>query len=221
MIENLTTQLKHLSLLVPVEFFVLLGGFLEEIIAPIPSPLIMTLAGSLLYMQQKGMPALIFISLLAAIGKTFGSWLLYIASDKAEDLIMEKFGKWLGVTHKDIESIGKHFDNTWKDDLLLIILRAFPLIPGAPVAVVCGIIKLNPKTYIRSTFIGTFIRSLLFGFIGFGGLAKYQVIIDGINALESAGKLILILGTLGLGLWLYYLRKHGGVQKWIQKHIKK
>jgi len=219
MLDSLIVQLKFLSEQIPIGPFVLIGGFIEEIIAPIPSPLIMTVAGSMLHMQQKDVFALIFISALAAVGKTLGSWLIYVVSDRAEDVVMHKFGKWLGVTHKDIESIGKRFDKTWKDDVLLVILRAFPLIPGAPIAVVCGVIKLNPRTYIRSTFVGTLLRSLLFGFVGYAGLANYQVFIDGVNTLETIGKIILVLSVVGFSMWIYYLRKHGGVHNWIQKRF--
>ena len=220
MLDSIILQIKYLSEQIPIEPFVFVGGFIEEIIAPIPSPLIMTVAGSALHMQQKGVFVLIFISVLAAIGKTLGSWLIYVVSDRAEDVIMHKFGKWLGVTHKDIESIGRYFDKSWKDDVLLVILRALPLIPGAPIAVVCGIIKLSPKTYIRSTFVGTLLRSLMFGFFGYVGLANYQVFMDSVNALETVGKIILTLSVLGVGMWIYYLRKHGGVHNWIQKRFR-
>ena len=219
MLDSLIEQLKYLSGQIPIEPFVFVGGFIEEIIAPIPSPLIMTVAGSMLHMQQKGVFVLIFISILTAIGKTLGSWLIYVISDRAEDIVMNKFGKWLGVTHKDIESMGKYFDKSWKDDVLLVILRTFPLIPGAPIAVVCGVIKLSPKTYIRSTFLGTFLRSLLFGFVGYAGLANYQVFMDSVNAFETVGKIILVLSVLGFGIWIYYLRKHGGVHNWIRKRF--
>lgn len=221
MLDNLILQLKNLSERIPIGPFVLIGGFIEEIVAPIPSPLLMTVVGSMVQVQGTGVIMLVSASVLAAIGKTVGSWLIYVVSDKAEDVVMRKFGKWLGVTHKDIESIGKYFDKSWKDDLLLIILRAFPLIPGAPVAVVCGIIKLSPKTYVFATFVGTFLRSLLFGFVGYGGVANYQVLIDSVNAFETAGKIVFVIAVLGFGVWVYYLRKHGGVQAWIQKRFRR
>lgn len=219
MLDNFIAQLQFLSEQIPIGPFVLVGGFIEEIIAPIPSPLIMTLAGSALHIQGKGIFMLILISMLAAIGKTLGSWLIYVVSDRAEDVVAHKFGKWLGVTHKDIESIGKHFDKTWKDDILLVILRAVPIIPGAPIAVVCGIIKLSPKTYLRSTFIGTWLRSLLFGYVGYVGLSKRQSLVDSISTLETVGKIILVFSVLGLVVGTYYLKKHGGVHKWIEKRF--
>jgi len=140
MFENLILHLKILSEQIPVGLYALVGGFIEEIIAPIPSPLIMTTAGSLLRLQGYGIIALFLISFLAAFGKTIGSWIIYVVADKSKGLIVLRFGKFLGVTQQDVEKIGKRFDNTWKDDVLLVLLRAVPFIPGAPVAVVCGII---------------------------------------------------------------------------------
>ncbi len=221
MFENLILHLKLLSEQIPVGLYALVGGFIEEIIAPIPSPLIMTTAGSLLRLQKQGIAALFLISFLAAFGKTIGSWLIYIVADKSEDLIMLRFGKFLGVTQQDVKNIGKRFDNTWKDDVLLILLRAIPFIPGAPVAVVCGIIKLNPKRYLRSTLAGTFLRSLIFGFIGYNGLAAYQAIISRFDAIETTGTVLFVFLVLALLVWIYYLRKFGGIHVWIKKYFGK
>lgn len=221
MFDNLINQLKILSEKIPVSLFALIGGFIEEILAPIPSPLIMSIVGTVLYVQQKNFLILIVVCLLSAVGKTFGAWIIYVISDKAEDFAMDKFDKWIGVTHEDIESMGSYFNKTWKDDFLLIFLRAFPLIPGAPIAVLCGVIKLNMKTYIRSTFIGTFLRSFMYGFISYSGLANYQLIVNSINSLELVGKIIFIVLVVALIVWVYFLRKNGGIHNWIQKYIVK
>ena len=221
MFENLILRLTLLSEQIPVSLYALVGGFIEEIVAPIPSPLIMTTAGSLVRLQGQGIIALFLVSFLAAFGKTIGSWIIYVVADKSEDLIMLRFGKFLGVTRQDVENIGKRFDNTWKDDMLLVLLRAVPFIPGAPVAVVCGIIKLNLKRYLRSTLVGTFLRSLMFGFIGYSGLAAYQAVLGRLNALETAGKIILVLLVVACLVWFYSLRKSGGIHDWTKKYFGK
>lgn len=221
MFENLILRLTLLSEQIPVGLYALVGGFIEEIVAPIPSPLIMTTAGSLVRLQGQGIIALFLVSFLAAFGKTIGSWIIYVIADKSEDLIMLRFGKFLGVTRQDVENIGKRFDNTWKDDMLLVLLRAVPFIPGAPVAVVCGIIKLNLKRYLRSTLVGTFLRSLMFGFIGYSGLAAYQAVLGRLNALETAGKIILVLLVVACLVWFYSLRKSDGIHDWTKKYFGK
>jgi len=221
MFESLIGYVGQLSESVPLIPFAFLGGLIEEIVAPVPSPLVMVTVGSLIHSQEKGWLMLMLVSFLAAIGKTFGSWLIYFVSDKAEDVVTTRLGKWLSVSHGDLEEIGEYFDRSWKDDVLLVFLRAIPLIPGAPIAVVCGIIKLDLVTYLRSTLIGTFIRSLMFGLVGYVGTSYGQRFLEGVELLESLGKIVMLLGLVLGGVGLYYLRNHGGVGKWIKKYLKK
>jgi Na+/glutamate symporter len=47
MFEDLQHYIIDLASIVPIELFAVLSSFLEEIVAPIPSPLIGTLLGSL------------------------------------------------------------------------------------------------------------------------------------------------------------------------------
>lgn len=195
--EYLLNTLDTLINRVPILVYVTFGGLVEEIIAPIPSPLVMVSAGSLAQEQGK-LPVFVFvISFFAAIGKTIGSLVIYYIADKTEDIFLTRFGKFLGVSHKEIESLGKKFDNTWKDDLIIILLRAVPIFPGTPVALVCGLIKINIRTYIQSTFIGVFIRSLIFGFVGYLGMSQLDRIIantEGIGDLVVYTIIVLVFG---------------------------
>jgi len=47
MFSQLLTWIEGLSVLVPLELFVLIGSIIEELFSPIPSPLITTTAGFL------------------------------------------------------------------------------------------------------------------------------------------------------------------------------
>lgn len=201
--EYLITLLEKLSESIPLPIYVTIGGLVEEVIAPIPSPLVMTSAGSIAEQQGQTIMYLAFISLLAAFGKTIGAVIIYVFADKAEDLLLTRFGKFLGITHKEIESFGKKFNNTWKDDVLLVILRAVPIFPGAPVAAVAGLIKLNMRTYIQSTFIGVWIRSMIFAVIGFYGMSQLNHYIAGA---EGFGNLIFLI-IVGVP-FLYYVYKN-------------
>ena len=128
---------------VPLDLFVFGGAMVEEILAPIPSPLVMTLGGSIALAQKFPWMMLLWLALVGAVGKTLGSWLVYFVSDKAEDLVVGKLGKFLGVTHKEIENIGKYFYGDWRDDLIILLARALPIMPTAPVSIACGVIKVN------------------------------------------------------------------------------
>lgn len=196
--------LAKISEQVPIEIFSLMGGFIEELIAPIPSPFVTTLSGTLAARQGYGFYYVIFISFLAAIGKTLGSIIIYIVADKAEDIFLTRFGKFLGISHKEVENFGAKFDKSWKDDIILIALRAIPVFPGGPVTVVCGLIKLNFKTFVRSTFVGVWVRSILFGTIGYYGLGQLSNLL---LKTESIVDVVVIIATLAALIILVYKNK--------------
>jgi membrane protein DedA with SNARE-associated domain len=207
--DQILTFIEHLAYQIPLELFVIIGSFIEEILAPIPSPIVMVLAGSLAHAQEHSMLYLLWLALFGAIGKTAGAYILYFVADKLEDVVIQKFGKYVGVTHKEIESIGKKLNGGWQDNVFLFLARALPIIPSAPVSLGCGIIKINRKTFITSTFAGTYVRDLLYLYLGYLGLGNYKEIADGFEGIESIGKILLFVVLAGVVVWAYlHRRKH-------------
>ena len=206
-IQNAVEHLELYATNVPLELFVLLGSFIEEVIAPIPSPFIMTLSGSMAKTQDQTIIYLIILAILGAIGKTLGAWILYFIADKAEDVIIGKYGKFFGVTQKEIESIGKRLNKGWRDNIFIFMARAIPIIPSAPVSVICGLIKLNLKTYLFATFLGTCVRNMLYLYVGFVGVSSYENIIGGIDSAESIIQVIVGIAIVGIIIWAYYKRR--------------
>jgi len=200
-LTQINTYLLALSEKIPLELYAFIGGLLEEIIAPIPSPIIMTTAGGLHALNNGAFMGIVVLSLIAAFGKTIGSVVLYYLADWGEDLFVAKFGKYLGLNEKGLEKLSEKFKGGLKDILVLTFLRALPIMPGAPVAVACGAIKLDMKTYLISTYIGTFLRSLFFAYIGFVGAESYENMMGGMDSIES----ILTIGVIiviFVGIWL-------------------
>lgn len=209
LMAQIEQQLIAMAEKVPVEIFCFFGAMIEEIVAPIPSPLVMTVTGSIAEAQGQTFAYLFWLALIGAIGKTFGSWIVYMVSDKAEDVVIGKWGKFLGVGHKEVESIGKHFSGGWKDDVILFVARALPIMPTAPVSIVCGVIKVNMRTYIVSTFFGTYIRNMIYLYLGFAGLSTYQNLLGGLDSLESIVQVLMAGVVLGAVVFAYYRRSKG------------
>lgn len=205
--DNLITYIESLAYKIPLELFVLFGSFIEEIIAPIPSPIVMVLAGSLAHAQNHGVVYLFWLALFGAIGKTAGAYILYFVADKLEDVVIHKFGKYIGVTHKEIESIGSKLNGGWQDNVFLFVARALPIIPSAPVSLGCGLIKINKRTFLTSTFAGTYVRDLLYLYLGYLGLGNYKEIADGFEGIESIGKILLFISLVGIVVWAYLHRR--------------
>lgn len=196
-INQLTDQLTVYANLVPLEIFVFLGAAIEEILAPIPSPIVMTIAGSLAVAQGKIWTDLVILALIGAVGKTLGCYILYIASDKLEDIVIGKFGKFFGLSHKEIESLGMHFSGGLRDDIIIFLARAIPIVPTAPVSIVCGAIKIRLRTYLVSTFLGTIIRNMFYLYLGYVGLASYEKVIGQFESLEKIATVTLGLALVG------------------------
>jgi len=215
--EQIISLIKTLAHTIPLDVFAFIGSFLEEIIAPIPSPLVMTTAGTLAHTQNHTLLYLFWLALAASAGKTIASWLYYVLADKTEDLILTRFGKVIGVSHNEIESIGKHFNGTWRDDVILLVVRALPIMPTSLVSVVCGFIKLNMRTYLQSTFIGYFIRSFIFLYIGYTGMATYGNVSNDFVSVESFIKIVSGAGLILFLVWIFYKRSKGKIHDWLKK----
>lgn len=205
----------------PLGVFVVIGSLLEEIIAPIPSPLVGATAGSIAFTQQKGVPYLFLIGLLAALAKTFGCWIFYFVGDKAEDILTSKFGKFFGISHKEIEKIGAMFNGTSKDEIILAFVRSIPIMPTTPVSVACGFIKMNLKSYLGATFVGNYIRGMIFIFMGYAGLSTFTSMLNGMSSVESLINILIVVALAGVLGYVYYNRQKGKLPKFLNQNSKK
>lgn len=199
--------LTNWSHIIPLPLFTFFGALVEEIIAPIPSPLVMTLAGSLASAASKNWIYIILLALTGSIGKTLGAYIIYFVAEKAEHLILGKFGKFIGFSENDVENISSKINKGKKDYLVLFFLRAIPIIPTAPVSVVCGLVKIKLKTYILSTFFGTLIRNLIYLYLGFTSLNALDSINSEIDSFEKIGYAIVLIIVLIIFLYIYKLKK--------------
>ena len=221
LIAPLIELLHQLSGLVPLPVFTFVGALVEEIVAPIPSPIVMTLAGSMAASLGSPWIYLGFLALIGAIGKTIGSYVVYLISDKGEDLIMTKFGKYLGITHREVETISKHLNHGWRDEIMIFLLRAVPIMPTAPVSIVCGLIKVSLPTYLSATFFGTLVRNIFYLYLGFTSLGALESLNEGIDSLEKFGYLILLVLIALLFLYIYLQKKKNVGLSFLEKKSKK
>ena len=210
-IETLIDLLEQFAASVPVELFAFVGSFVEELIAPIPSPVVMTLAGSMAATNGSPFWYLFVIAVIAAIGKTVGAIILYLIADKSEDVILSKAGRYIGVTHKQVESIGNRFQGTPRDYITLLIIRSTPIIPSAPISLICGLIALPKKMFIICTFFGTIVRDFIYLYIGFTGLSAAAEITHGIEGISSI--VTVILGVIGVAVFAYILYRKYSANK--------
>lgn len=207
MFDFIIELLESWANLLPLPLFTFTGALIEEVIAPVPSPLVMTLSGSLA--EAKGMPV-VYLALLAftgAAGKTIGSFVIYWLADRFEDIITGRFGRFLGVSHKQIENLGARLEGKgewWA----MFLLRAIPIMPTAPVSFAAGVLALNLRTYLTSTFAGIFVRNLFYLYLGYAGTSTLERINESLDVFETIGYVILLAIMGGVFLYIYKKRRH-------------
>lgn len=209
MLDSLLQYLQTISLAMPLPLFIIAGSLVEEAIAIIPSPFVTTLAGSIAAQQNSNYAYLVALAVLAGAAKTLGCYVYYVLADKAEDILSSRFGKYLGISHKSIEAIGKKFEQGKRDDIVLFLLRATPLMPTAPISLAAGIIKVNMKHYLWASFAGLTVRSLFFIYLGYTTTGTLSNLQDTIGSYEMYGKIaLLVLFAVALVVFWKQRRQH-------------
>jgi membrane protein DedA with SNARE-associated domain len=202
LVDSILQFIEELSRRVPVEVFAPVASFLEELLAPIPSPFVMTLAGTMAAAQNSPFWYLFVIAMIAAAGKTLASFILFVIADKAEDVILSKVGRFIGVTHEQVEHFGKRFTGSRRDYVTLFLIRAAPFIPSAPISLLCGVLALPKKLYLISTYFGTIVRDFIYLYIGYVGLEAADVITHGFEGISSFITLGMAVIAVGVVAWI-------------------
>lgn len=195
--------IHYLAQILPLELFVFFGSMIEEIVGPIPSPLIMTTGGSLA--QSKHLPAfyLLLLAVLGSLGKILVSYGLYYLGDKAEDVVVGKYGKYLGVQQSSIDKLRSYFSQNWKDDVVLFLLRSIPIFPTGTVSIVCGVLKYPMRSFLTISAIGFVVRGMIYLVIGYYGLESIKELFSTITVSET----ILLFASAALFAILFVVFK--------------
>ncbi len=207
MFHQLESILLSLINTLPLEAFVFVASFIEEVFAPIPSMAVLLLTGSFASVQEYTLLALIPLAFIAAFGKTIGAVIVYYISDRVGEVTIKKFGGAFNVSHSDIKNFGSKITGTPRDYLLLIVFRALPIVPSAVVSIGCGVMKIKLQLYIITTFIGTIVRDSIFLYIGYTGTQLLSTFATNSANIESIIQTIVLLIVLAGLIYLYIRRK--------------
>lgn len=212
MMHDLTQWLLSLAEHMPLVQFTFFGSFIEEVIAPIPSPIVLTLSGAMAAARQWPWSSLLLLALVGATGKTIGAIVLYVVADRGEDIVLGRFGKFLGLSHNTVERVGATLQRGGKDIWVLLVLRATPVMPSAPLSVLCGVLKIRFVPFVIMTFVGSVIRDLAFLALGYSGLDAGNSLIAGVEKTESLLTIVIAAAILVFLAWCYMKRR-----RWLGK----
>lgn len=189
--------IRDLAEALPLDLFVGVAAFIEEFFPPIPVSLVGTLAGSVALARGETWVFIVGLAVVASLSKTLASWILYLLGDRLEDVLLHRYGKYLGITHEQAERFGARFSGGWRDDAILLILRIVPIVPTTPLSLAAGAVKIDRRAFLWTTLVGLFFRNLIFLGIGFGGWAAIREIVLSIE--QSYLTLVILISAVCLG----------------------
>jgi membrane protein DedA with SNARE-associated domain len=185
---------------------VFIGVIIEQIIVPIPSPMIIMGAGAILISPDLSIPnafvqILWIIVLPGTIASTLGSYIGYLISYYGGKALVIRYQRFLGVDWKEIENLEKRFQGK-KEALSIFFSRAIPVFPISLVSIFAGLLRVPVRPFTFYTFLGSMFRCLFLGFVGWWIGATYEKVATRLDSVET---IISILMLIGMGIVLGYL----------------
>ncbi|MEK7647218.1 MAG: DedA family protein [Patescibacteria group bacterium] len=172
---------------------------LESCGIPIPSEVIMPFSG---FLVVKGQFAFWPVAFFGALGNLAGSWLAYWIGLKGGRPLIEKYGKYIFLSEHDLNIADRWFLRY--GEWIVFFGRLLPVI-RTYISFPAGISKMNFRKFSVYTFVGAFIWSTLFTWLGVKLGNNWEVIRE---QLHNVDVLIAVLVFLGIVGFVYKHRKH-------------
>ncbi|MGQ9509638.1 MAG: DedA family protein [Thermodesulfobacteriota bacterium] len=187
---------------------VFVGVMIEQIIVPIPSPLIIMGAGAILIPPELSI-SYAFVQILwvivlpGTIASTLGSYIGYLISYYGGKALVVRFQRFLGVDWVQIEALERRFRGK-KEAWSLFLTRAIPVFPISLISVFGGLLRIPLRPFTIYTFWGSLFRCLFLGFFGWWIGSTYEKVASHLDTLETVVSLIMLTG-MGMAFgYLYY-----------------
>ncbi len=187
---------------------VFIGVMVEQIIVPIPSPLIIMGAGTILISPGLSIPDAFLrifctIVLPGSIASTLGSYIGYMISYYGGKALVLRFQRFLGVDWEEIENLEKRFHGK-KEAVAIFFSRAIPVFPISLVSIFAGLLRVPLKLFTVYTFLGSIFRCFFLAFVGWWVGATYEKVATRVNLLETFVSILMLIGMIGSLAYLYY-----------------
>lgn len=133
---------------------------IESANIPLPSEVIMPFSG---FLVAKGEMNLWLVGLAGGIGCVVGSVFSYYLGYFGGRPLIEKYGKYILISHHDLDSADKWFKN--RGDATVFIGRLLPVVRTF-ISFPAGIARMNIWKFIVYSFVGSVIWSIFLAFVG-------------------------------------------------------
>lgn len=164
--------------------------FLENVFPPIPSEVVLPLAGSLTLTGKFSIPMITIVGMFGSLSGAFlfyglGKWL---GEPRVRNL-MEKFGKYALLSTDDLDRSLEWFEKY--DDWVIFFSRMVPIVRSL-ISIPAGIASMNFAKFTLYTVLGTALWSFVLSFGGRLLGEQWPLIADYINTYQNVVLVLVI-----------------------------
>jgi membrane protein DedA with SNARE-associated domain len=166
---------------------------------PIPSEVTFVVAGALCTAAVTGHVqfALWAVILIGTVGSLIGSVVAYEVARSAGRTIVERWGKWILMTHKDLDGAERWFEKYGSATVL--IGRVLPVVRSF-ISVPAGIAEMNRARFAVLTVIGSAIWVSLLSALGYAAGSNWKHVSKDFHDAQSPILIVIVL-LIAFALW--------------------
>jgi membrane protein DedA with SNARE-associated domain len=174
--------------------------FLENVFPPIPSEVILPLAGSL---ALEGRFTLLGVTAMGTLGSIAGALVFYLIgylfNEDRVRLLMRRYGKWLMLSEADLDRALEWFDRY--GETVIFFGRMVPIVRSL-ISVPAGIANMNLIPFTAYTAVGTGLWSFLLAFAGYLLGRSWPLVSEWVSRYEKVA-----LGAVVLAVILFFAHR--------------
>ncbi len=176
---------------------VFIGMTIESACIPLPSEVIMPFAG---FAVSEGKMTLLGITIAGTLGNLLGGLIIYFIGLKEGRPILEKYGKYILISHSKLDKADHWFEKYGHEAVLigrmLPVIRTFISLPA-------GIARMDLKKFTIYTLLGSLPWTFALGYIGVQLGPHWELIKGYFHILD----VIVAIGIIGFIAYLIYKYK--------------
>lgn len=169
---------------------------IESACIPLPSEIIMPFSG---YLVFTGTMNLWLVAAAGAVGSVLGSLLAYAVGAWGGRPLVEKYGKYVLVSHHDLDLADRWFLR--HGDITIFIGRLLPVVRTF-IAFPAGVARMPLWRFNLYTFVGSFIWCALLAWIGMKLGQNWHTLGAYFHRFDAVIGVLLVLGLV------WYIRRH-------------
>ncbi|MEM0091785.1 MAG: DedA family protein [Saccharolobus sp.] len=170
---------------------------LEGMSLPIPSEVVMPLAG---YLSYQGDMNLYVAVIIGTLGSLIGSIIDYFIAYKLGLPFLKKYGKYIKITESRLDSLNKFFSKY--GNVSVFLARFLPAI-RALISFPAGLARMSIIYFVLVTFSGHLIWNTVLAFIGYYFGSTWQLIVSSLIKYDY-----IILALVIIFFTIFILFKH-------------